>query len=410
MRKLRQRTKPSGRIISKRRSYGRQLRVEHLEDRRLLTVFYRVDAGGPQLAGTPVWAADTAAAPSNLSNASTPGNSAIFTTTATIYMSDPSIPAGTPMALFQTERFDKPAGTNLIWDFPVTPGQYLVRLYFSENFSTAFSAGARVFDVSIEGQTVLDHYDAFADVGSLKGVVKSFIVSSDSDLNITFLREVQNPSVKGIEILRAPSALQTSATSLNFGNVTVGQTGTQQLTLTNGGQAGDPNITINPNAASLAPSGSPFNFTFSQQTPIILAPGQSTIVSVNYAPTSGTSDSATLQIPNSGPSSPLSISLMGTGATASTISFGKSTLNGTTGLAQPTSLQFGPDGRLYVAQQNGLIRAYTIARTGTNTYNVTATETITLIQQIPNHDDDGTLDPNVTARLVTGLLVTGTAQ
>src|SRR6478672_9374257 len=379
MRKLRQRTKPSGRIISKRRSYGRQLRVEHLEDRRLLTVFYRIDAGGPQLAGTPVWSADTAAAPSSFSNASTTGNSAIFTTTATIDMSDLSIPAGTPMALFQTERYDKPAGTNLIWDFPVTPGQYLVRLYFSENFSTAFSAGARVFDVSIEGQTVLDHYDAYADVGSLKGVVKSFIVSSDSDLNITFLREVQNPSVKGIEILSAPattSPLVPSATNFDFGNILIGQSGTQQFTLTNGGQSGDPNITINPSAASLAPSGSPFNFTFSQQTPIILAPGESTIVSVNYVPTSGTSDSATLQIPNSGPSSPLSISLMGTGATTSTISFGKSTLNGTTGLAQPTSLQFGPDGRLYVAQQNGLIRAYTIARTGPNTYNVTATESI----------------------------------
>ena len=143
----------------------------------------------------------------------------IFTTTATIDMSDPSIPAGTPMALFQTERYDKPAGTNLIWDFPVTPGQYLVRLYFSENYSGCFCGRRRVFGVSIEGQTVLDHYDAFADVGSLKGVVKSFIVSSDSDLNITFLREVQNPSVKGIEILRAPSALQASATSLNFGNV-----------------------------------------------------------------------------------------------------------------------------------------------------------------------------------------------
>jgi hypothetical protein len=374
------------------------------------TVVYRIDAGGPQLAGTPVWAADTATAPSSLSNATTTGNSATFSTTATIDMSDPSVPAGTPMALFQTERYDKPAGTNLIWDFPVTPGQYLVRLYFAEDYSGDFATGARVFDVAIEGQTVLNHYDAFADVGSLKGVVKSFIVTSDSDLNITFLREVQNPSVKGIEILRAPSALQASATSLNFGNVSVGQTGTQQLMLTNAGQSGDPNITINPSAASLAPTGSPFAFSFTQQTPIILAPGQSTTVTVNYTPTGGTSDSATLQIPNSGPNSPLNISLTGSGITSTTISFGKSTLNGTTGLSQPTSLQFGPDGRLYVAQQNGLIRAYTIARSGANTYNVTATESITLVQQIPNHDDDGTLDANVTTRLVTGLLVTGTAQ
>src|SRR5262249_43588669 len=155
---------------------------------------------------------------------------------------------------------------------------------------------------------------------------------------------------------------------------------------------GDSNITINPGDASLAPSGTPFSFSFSQQTPITLAPGQSTVVTVNYTPTAGTSDSATLKIPNSGPNSPLNVSLTGAGITGTTISFGKSTLSGTTGLSQPTSLQFGPDGRLYVAQQNGLIRAYTIARSGPNAYNVTATETITLIQQIPNHNDDGSLN------------------
>src|SRR6476620_6541408 len=313
MRKPRRYRKSFSAAISTRRTYRRQLQVEHLEDRRLLTVFYRIDAGGPQLAGTPVWSADTAAAPSSFSNASTTGNSAIFTTTAAIDMSDASIPAGTPMALFQTERFDKPAGTNLIWDFPVTPGQYLVRLYFSENYSADFAAGARVFDVSIEGQTVLDHYDAFADVGSLKGVVKSFIVSSDSDLNITFLRQVQNPSVKGIEILSAPAATSSlipSAATFDFGNILIGQTGTQQLTLTNGGQAGDPNITINPSAASLAPSGSPFTFSFSQQTPIILAPGQSTTVTLSFIPTVASASNADLTIPNNGTTSPVSVHLV----------------------------------------------------------------------------------------------------
>src|SRR4051794_23650027 len=136
----------------RRRSYGRPLRVEQLEERRLLTVFYRIDAGGPQLSGTPVWTSDVAAAPSQYSNAST-GNSATFTTASAINLTDPSVPAGTPMALFQTERFQKPATTNMAWSFPVTPGQYLVRLYFSENYSGAFAAGARVFSVAIEGQT-----------------------------------------------------------------------------------------------------------------------------------------------------------------------------------------------------------------------------------------------------------------
>ncbi len=74
----------------------------------------------------------------------------------------------------------------------------------------------------------------------------------------------------------------------------------------------------------------------------------------------------------------------------------------------PTSLQFGPDGRLYVAEQNGLIRVYTVDRLGTDDYVAAASETIDLIQKIPNHGDDGTPDPLITTRLVTGLLVIGT--
>jgi hypothetical protein len=90
------------------------------------------------------------------------------------------------------------------------------------------------------------------------------------------------------------------------------------------------------------------------------------------------------------------------------IGFGKSALEGATSSA-PTSLQFGPDARLYAAQFDGIIKAYTIERTAANDYEVSATETIDLIQQIPNHDDDGTLNPNVSTRLVTGMLVTGSA-
>ena len=55
----------------------------------------------------------------------------------------------------------------------------------------------------------------------------------------------------------------------------------------------------------------------------------------------------------------------------------------------PTALQFGPDGRLYVAQQDGLINVYTVVRRVDGKYAVAATERITAVQHIPNHDDDG---------------------
>ncbi|MEJ8800549.1 hypothetical protein [Pontibacter sp. H249] len=78
-------------------------------------------------------------------------------------------------------------------------------------------------------------------------------------------------------------------------------------------------------------------------------------------------------------------------------------------LENPTSLQFGPDSRLYVSQQNGIIKAFTIKRNGPNDYTVTDTETIDLINQIPNYNDDGTLKSSVNTRQVTGILVTGTS-
>src|SRR5919112_1382321 len=89
------------------------------------------------------------------------------------------------------------------------------------------------------------------------------------------------------------------------------------------------------------------------------------------------------------------------------VSFGKSLLKNASSV-NPTSLQFGPDGRLYVAQQDGTIKAYTVQRTGANAYSVTNTETINLITTMPNRNDDGSLNSSVTGRQVTGILVAGT--
>jgi hypothetical protein len=95
-------------------------------------------------------------------------------------------------------------------------------------------------------------------------------------------------------------------------------------------------------------------------------------------------------------------------AATAAISFGKSLLAGQTS-TMPTTLQFGPDGRLYVLQQDGTIKIYTVARNAKNSYSVTSTETILLIKNIPNHDDNGNLNTTLTTRQATGMLVRGTA-
>ncbi len=374
------------------------------------TVVYRINAGGSQVSGTPAWLADAEGAPSQYGNGAATGDNT-FSTTAAINLSHPSIPAGTPQSIFQSERWDNTGGPELQWAFPVTAGQYQVRLYFAETYFGAFAVGSRTFDVTIENALVLNDYDVYAEVGGNAGVVKSFTVTSDATLNINFAHVVENPAIKAIEIIQAgstPNQLAASSSVVNFDQVTVGQIGTKTFNLTNNGGAGDPSIVINPASAAFLPATPQFTLQFSQTQPITLAPGQSTTVTVKYTPTSVTSNSATLSIPHSGTNSPLTISIVGQGVSAVPVSFSKSSLIGASSVL-PTSLQFGPDGRLYVAEQDGLIKIYTVVRNSANNYQVTATETLTQIQQIPNHDDNGTLNTSVTTRLVTGLLVVGTA-
>jgi N-acetylneuraminic acid mutarotase len=88
--------------------------------------------------------------------------------------------------------------------------------------------------------------------------------------------------------------------------------------------------------------------------------------------------------------------------------FSSAGLNGVS-ITNPTSLDFGPDGRLYVAVQTGEIYAYTVQRQSSSNYVVTATETILDIKQIVNHNDNDGSIHNVVKRQVTGLLVDGTA-
>jgi uncharacterized repeat protein (TIGR01451 family) len=86
------------------------------------------------------------------------------------------------------------------------------------------------------------------------------------------------------------------------------------------------------------------------------------------------------------------------------INFGTSNLENAP-INQPTSLEFGPDNRLYVLQKNGTIKAFTVVRNDANDYTVTDTETITLVRDIPNHNDDGTPQAGVTGRQATGMTV-----
>ena len=84
-------------------------------------------------------------------------------------------------------------------------------MHFGEQTSSTINAvGGRVFDVALEGNTVLDNYDMLAQTGGTKGVAMTETVPdvavSDGTLNLDVTAVTSVAIIRGIEIL--PRALR----------------------------------------------------------------------------------------------------------------------------------------------------------------------------------------------------------
>ncbi|MEO6434267.1 MAG: hypothetical protein ABIP55_00695, partial [Tepidisphaeraceae bacterium] len=112
-----------------------------------------------------------------------------------------------------------------------------------------------------------------------------------------------------------PVALQTSTSSLAFGSVTTGSFVTADVTLTNPSAPGGSSVTV---LATSITGSSAFTDNFNDAADITLAPGQSTIITVRFAPLTGGALAGTLSIQHSGTNSPLSITLGGSGIASNT--------------------------------------------------------------------------------------------
>ncbi len=171
-------------------------------------VLYRVDAGGPTVAandGGPDWVADNSdPSPYRNSGSNTAGWSPL--------QNRGNIPASTPSDIFNLERWDPGShndGGEMQWNFPVpTADTVTVRLFFANRCTCTSGVGQRAFDVAIEGNTVLDHYDIVSDVGDQTATMKQFtgITNNDGNVTIDFTHEVENPLINGIEIIQTSPA------------------------------------------------------------------------------------------------------------------------------------------------------------------------------------------------------------
>ncbi len=326
---------------------------------------------------------------------------------------DGSVPSGTPTQIWETERWDQDGGEEMQYEFDVPDGQQVeVRLYFYDGYSGTSSVGDRVFDVSVEGQTVLDDFDIIEKYGDDTGAMESFTVTSDGTIDVDFAHVTENPQINAIEIASteaSPDELGASTSSVDFGTVVTGDSQTETVTLTNLGNASNdshPDITVNDVSISGTDSGQ-FDDDFSGS--VTLAPDDSATVDVTYSPSEAQAHAATMEVNHSGTNSPVAVDLAGEGASDVPVGFSKSKLDGFSA-SSPTAIDFGPDGRAYVSTQGGTVYALDVERTGEDSYQVVNEVQIDAIKDIPNHDDLGNIDTGENTRQITGLTVGGTAD
>jgi hypothetical protein len=101
--------------------------------------------------------------------------------------------------IYLTERYSMQG-----YRFEVPNARYLVRLHFAETYEGITGERMRLFSVEAEGKTVLKDLDVYKQAeGRNKAIVRSFVAEVfDGRLDITFVPNVQNPEVNGIEVLK----------------------------------------------------------------------------------------------------------------------------------------------------------------------------------------------------------------
>lgn len=99
--------------------------------------------------------------------------------------------------LYQTEHY----GPGLGYEISVPQGTYDVILHFAEIFHD--SEGLRVFDVSVQGETLVSEYDIYAEVGAnttTTETAEAVSVEEGGVIEISSTTETDNTKFSGIEI------------------------------------------------------------------------------------------------------------------------------------------------------------------------------------------------------------------
>ena len=101
-----------------------------------------------------------------------------------------------PAAIFNTERYGA-----MTYTIPDRSGAQTVTLYFAETYLSG--PGQRLFDVTVNGTTVLSKFDIYAGAGGPnRAIAKTFTTTADSSgrVVIQFISGTENPKINGITV------------------------------------------------------------------------------------------------------------------------------------------------------------------------------------------------------------------
>jgi len=148
-------------------------------------------------------------------------------------------------------------------------------------------------------------------VGQSSTIQIQFAPTSTGAVNgsLTIVSDASNsPLAISLTGAGTQSGLTISPSTLTFGNVLVGQSGTQSVKLTNGGNS---NLTIN--LATVAGNG--FGIS-GLSLPTTLTGGQSLSFNVQFAPTTSGAATGSITFTDNAPGSPQVVTMVGTGVTS----------------------------------------------------------------------------------------------
>ncbi len=297
--------------------------------------------------------------------------------------------------LYTTER----AG-DFSYRVPVANGTWKLRLHFAELIQN--SSGVRQFDVTAEGQPILTRFDIHAAAGKASLITSTFDVAvADGFLDLAFANVFDNAVLQAFDL--HPAGTTRDLARPVFQAIPEPQ---------NASHSTPPTVTVGV-TDNLGLKDGYWRIDDGAAQPLFSNPGTTTW-SGQFTPP--------VDVFNALPLGPHVLSFgandnagnawvtrwafrkLDSGSASDPIAFDRRVLAsaqtpGATAMDQPTSIAFGPDGRLYVAQQDGYIHALTLDANR----NVAAVQRIDTIRNTPNTNADGSPASGVVGRHLMGI-------